>query len=146
MEHEMSCRTCGNDIVPADAEYCPQCGVHLPLGSSEIPGQERGRIRSAADSALGIAAESIDALKKASRLGLKGARTAAKVGLEKTTQAIDVAQETVTQSDAFEAFNDAMEEMTMVVSVQHARIADLERRVAELERRSAATEATDRDA
>jgi hypothetical protein len=43
------------------------------------------------------------------------------------------AQRTVTQAEAFEAFNEAMEEMTTVVSVQHALIGDLIERVAALE-------------
>jgi hypothetical protein len=48
------------------------------------------------------------------------------------------AQRTVTQADAFEAYNQAMEEMTNVVSVQHSLIADLTVRVTRLEAERAA--------
>lgn len=82
----------------------------------------QGKARAAADTARTMAGKSKDGVKKA-----------AKAGLDKTAKGLDRAQRTVTQSDAFEAFNAAMAEMTMVVSVQHARISDLERRLAALE-------------
>jgi hypothetical protein len=46
-----------------------------------------------------------------------------------------------TQEEAFAAFNEAMDEMTKVVSVQHARLSELERTVAELTGRVARLDA-----
>src|SRR4051794_25140734 len=81
------------------------------------------------------ARKSTEATKTAAQKGGAGAKTAAHKTAAVTAAGVEVVSDTITQAAAFEAFNAALEEMTMVISVQHARLGDLEERVMGLEQR-----------
>lgn len=69
------------------------------------------------------------------------AKRVVKQGADRANEAVNRARNQFNQVEAFAAFNGAMQEMTRVVSVQHARLSDLERSQAELEKRVGGLEA-----
>ena len=69
------------------------------------------------------------------RSAWESTKRASKTGTDKVAKALDKGQRSVTQKDAFEEYNALLEELSMIVAIQHARIVDLEARVASLEER-----------
>ena len=71
--------------------------------------------------------------KKGAQIAWGGTKSAITKGSRTVSTAWDKGEKAVTQRDAFEAYDALLEEMAMIVAIQHARIVDLESRVTAVE-------------